>query len=145
MLYFAFTTLSSVGFGDIRPWSTAERYLMTILYLIILTAFSAILGYMQDLFGSNEAIFGENGDPGSLERFFAVLVRYNNSMPLKTGVTRELEEYFKYYWANDRMSFISTESDKKLLTELPISTKLELMRTFLFKEFFSKFEKHFEF
>jgi hypothetical protein len=106
MLYFAFTTLSSVGFGDIRPYNTVERYFMIVIFLFTLTVFSAILGSMQNLFAQNEEIFGDNGDPAKLERFFAVLVRYNNWMPLREGVIRDLENYFKYYWENDRMAFL---------------------------------------
>ena len=58
---------------------------------------------------------------------------------------RDLENYFEYYWQNDRMAFISNTEDQKLLDELPITTRLELMRQFLFKGFFDEFEKHFEY
>lgn len=145
MIYFAFTTLSSVGFGDIRPYHTVERYFMIIIFLFTLTVFSAVLGNMQALFSYADEIYGSNGDPGKLERFFAVLVRYNNYLPLRGNVMKELEDYFQYYWANDRMAFISNEADQKILDELPIRTRLEVMRTFLFKELFSKFERHFEY
>lgn len=47
--YFAFTTLSSVGFGDFYPRNSLERLFMIIIFLFSLTVFSAILGYMQDL------------------------------------------------------------------------------------------------
>lgn len=46
MTYFAFTTLSSVGFGDYYPRNTQERIVMIIIFLFSLTVFSAILGYM---------------------------------------------------------------------------------------------------
>jgi hypothetical protein len=46
MIYFAFTTLSSVGFGDIRPYHTVERYFMIIIFLFTLTVFAAVLGNM---------------------------------------------------------------------------------------------------
>lgn len=49
MTYFAFTTLSSVGFGDFYPQNTPERVFMIIIFLFTLTVFSAILGTMQDL------------------------------------------------------------------------------------------------
>ena len=49
MTYFAFTTLSSVGFGDFYPQNTAERLFMIIIFLFTLTVFSAILATMQDL------------------------------------------------------------------------------------------------
>ena len=62
MTYWAFTTLSSVGFGDYYPKNTEERLLMIIIFLFSLTVFSAILGYMQDLLVHSDKLDAENGD-----------------------------------------------------------------------------------
>ena len=66
MTYFAFTTLSSVGFGDYYPRNTEERILMIVIFLFSLTVFSAILGYMQDLLKAQDRLDAENGDRDSL-------------------------------------------------------------------------------
>ena len=48
--YWAFTTLSTVGFGDYHPRSNAERALCAVILLFGVTMFSFILGnYIQIL------------------------------------------------------------------------------------------------
>ena len=44
VVYFMFTTLSSVGFGDYNPKSDLERGIMTFILLIGCTCFSWIMG-----------------------------------------------------------------------------------------------------
>ena len=49
MTYFAFTSLSTVGFGDIRPYSDAERIFCAIILLIGVAIFSIIMGNFSDI------------------------------------------------------------------------------------------------
>ena len=144
MTYFAFTTLSSVGFGDFYPKNTEERILMIIIFLFSLTVFSAILGYMQDLLALQDKLDAENGDRESLQRFLGVLVRYNNHLPLRQEFTASIEDYFDFYWANDKLTFIASEADQSLLAELPVDRRLVIMKNFLFADFFLEFNKYFE-
>ena len=44
VLYFAFTTLSTVGFGDYNPKSESERIITTFILLIGVACFSYIMG-----------------------------------------------------------------------------------------------------
>jgi len=44
MAYFFFTTLSTVGFGDLHPRSDAERILMAFLMLLGVAVFSYVMG-----------------------------------------------------------------------------------------------------
>jgi len=44
VVYFAFTTLSTVGFGDYNPKSEPERILTTFILLIGVACFSYIMG-----------------------------------------------------------------------------------------------------
>lgn len=98
MTYFAFTTLSSVGFGDFHPKNTPERLVMVIIFLFTLTVFSAILGSMQDLLASQTSLDAEPGDPDMLELFFGVLEKFNNYLPLRSDFMEEIEDYFTFYW-----------------------------------------------
>ena len=142
--YFAFTTLSSVGFGDFYPRNSLERLCMIVIFLYSLTVFSAILGYMQDLLAAQDRLDGETGDPELLQRFFGVLVRYNNHLPLKKELIDEFEDYFDFYWANDRLSFIADEAGESILAELPVDVRLQILKQFLFQDFFAEFSRHFE-
>jgi len=42
--YWAFTTMTTVGFGDLHPRSDAERILVTLLFLLGIGVFSYIMG-----------------------------------------------------------------------------------------------------
>ena len=44
VVYFMFTTLSTVGFGDYNPKSEVERTIMTFILLIGVACFSWIMG-----------------------------------------------------------------------------------------------------
>jgi voltage-gated potassium channel len=72
-MYFAFTSLSTVGFGDYYPVSDIERLTSSVLLLFGVAMFSYIL---TDLLSQIELINQQNALPGSeesLEKFFATL------------------------------------------------------------------------
>ena len=49
VLYFAFTTLSTVGFGDFNPKSESERIITTFILLIGVACFSYIMGQFIEI------------------------------------------------------------------------------------------------
>ena len=49
VVYFAFTTLSTVGFGDYHPRSNAERLLCAFILLIGVAIFSYIMGIFIEI------------------------------------------------------------------------------------------------
>jgi hypothetical protein len=44
MVYFAFTSLSTVGFGDFNPRSNVERLFTSVVLLLGVSVFSYIMG-----------------------------------------------------------------------------------------------------
>lgn len=48
-MYFAFTTLSTVGFGDYHPRSNMERLIMAFLMLFGVAVFGYVMGEFGDL------------------------------------------------------------------------------------------------
>ena len=78
-IYFAFTSLSTVGFGDYYPVSSLERIVCAFVLLIGVAMFSYILGEL--IAGVNRINimnkpFGKEED---LDRFFKILYYFNNS------------------------------------------------------------------
>ena len=73
-----------------------------------------------------------------------MLVRYNNHLPLKRELIEEIEDYFDFYWANDRLSFISYDVGVGLLAEVPVDVRLLILKQFLFQDFYAEFSRHFE-
>ena len=49
VVYFAFTTLSTVGFGDYNPKSEIERIVTTFILLVGVACFSYIMGQFIDI------------------------------------------------------------------------------------------------
>jgi hypothetical protein len=49
VVYFAFTTLSTVGFGDYHPWSETERIITTFILLCGVACFSYIMGQFIEI------------------------------------------------------------------------------------------------
>ena len=82
-VYFAFTSLSTVGFGDFHPISNQERLLGAAMLLFGVAIFSYCMGKFVDIF--NEIIsFNASLDDGeNLCKFFGVLQQFNNDKPIK--------------------------------------------------------------
>jgi len=51
MIYFSFTTMSTVGFGDFHPENTYERGMCLFIFMIGNAAFSIIICDIVDMIG----------------------------------------------------------------------------------------------
>ena len=49
MMYFAFTTLSTIGFGDFHPRSDSERLVVALIFLFGVAIFSYVMGNFQEI------------------------------------------------------------------------------------------------
>ena len=61
-----------------------------------------------------------------------MLVKYNNHLPMREEIIRDMEEYFDFYWANDKLAFIADEDGQAILSELPTDVRLKILKQFLF-------------
>lgn len=59
-LYYSFTTLSTVGFGDFRPRSNAERVLMAVVFVAGVAVFSVLMDNFLTTVKNFRAIASEN-------------------------------------------------------------------------------------
>ena len=66
-------------------------------------------------------VTSENEDADNLSRFFGILQKYNYGRILKKEFTSVIEDYFDYYWSNDRLYSVATDDDLKYFDELPSS------------------------
>lgn len=77
-IYFAFTTLSTVGFGDFHPKTDFERVFCVFMLIIGLNIFSvfvdSLLEQAQDL---KTITFSDDSEEEHLLRFFGVLKKFN--------------------------------------------------------------------
>jgi hypothetical protein len=102
VVYFAFSTLSTVGYGDYHPVSNAEMLLGSFIILFGVAIFSFIMGNFIDMLLEFKFVTSENEDNANLTRWFGLLARFNKGRPMPKDLTFKIEEYFGYYWTNDR-------------------------------------------
>ena len=82
MLYFSFTTLTTVGLGDIVPRSNTERVFIALALIGGVAVFSYILGELNDMIFFYNKHFELINDSDSLLRFFGILKKFNYNEPL---------------------------------------------------------------
>lgn len=108
--YFAITTLSTIGFGDYHPISLLEKCVSLIILLFGVTMFSFILGQLLDII-MNINTYYMHGRHKDLTKWISLLSKYNNGNPLSKGLIKNIENFFDYYWENNRMGGLYTETD----------------------------------
>ena len=118
MIYFSFTTLSTVGFGDFHPRSNAERMFITFQMLIGVAIFSYFLGGFIDIIQSMLMPPGE-GDETGLARFFGLIRYFNQKEDLNPELKQQIEEYFNYRWCHDKNMTQDKALHEQIFREMP--------------------------
>lgn len=126
VVYFAFTTLSTVGFGDIKPITNTERMIGSFILLFGVAVFSFIMGNFIEMLMEFKIVTSENEDNANLSKWFGLLARFNKGRPLPKEMLFKIEEYFNYYWANDKNYAMHKESDRRFLSELPKQIRIDV-------------------
>jgi hypothetical protein len=80
--YWAFTTLSTVGFGDYYPRSNAERLLCAFILLFGVTIFSYIMGNYILILNSLKSLRDDFDDGENLSKWLGLIKRFNNGRPI---------------------------------------------------------------
>lgn len=107
MIYYAFTTLSTVGFGDFHPRSNVERLLCAFILLTGVAIFSYIMGNFIDILQGITQLNadfdeGDKQRQDDLSKWFGLLKRFNSSRSISIDLKMRIEEYFDYMWMNDK-------------------------------------------
>jgi hypothetical protein len=139
-IYFSYTTLSTVGFGDLAPRSDPERAICAIVLMIGVSVFSIFLGNFTAIIEAYKAINKDLEDTTSLDLFFGLMRHFNNDAPLDfNDFENRVRLYFSYRWDNDRNALVHTESDAKILNQLPEFLQDKIYTTFLYSRFLFEF------
>jgi hypothetical protein len=109
VIYFAFTTLSTVGFGDYHPRSNAERLICAFILLIGVAIFSYIMGIFIEILISIQGLNADVDEGEMLSRWFGLIKRFNSSRSIQIELKQKIEDYFTYRWSNDKNQAVREE------------------------------------
>ena len=110
-VYFAFTTLSTVGFGDYYPWSPYEKLVGSFMLLFGVAIFSLFMGTFIEMIDKYKEVGRDLEDGDGLAKFFGVLKRFNGGTDFNLVLKRQMEEYFDYRWSQDRNQCLTSDKD----------------------------------
>ena len=71
------------------------------------------------------------------------MAHFNGNKPLQRELVREIEDFFEYYWQNDRHAALRSKEEKHILKQLPQSVTRKLYLEFLFRDFLYTFKVYF--
>lgn len=135
VMYFAFTSLSTVGFGDFHPVNDSERLLCSGLLLFGVAIFSYIMGIFIEILEEFKRL-NEGLDEGdSLSRFFLILQKFNSAKPINHHFQVSLQAHFDYRWDNDKTIALHTSEAQSILLQLPDVLENKIYVSFLFTDF----------
>jgi len=86
VIYFAFTTLSTVGFGDYYPVSNTERAVGSMVLLGGVAVFTYFMGALIEILEVLKSLGQELEDGDALAKFFGMIRRFNNDVPLENSL-----------------------------------------------------------
>ena len=118
LLYYSFTTLSTVGFGDFNPKSNVERIYTAFFMLFGVMIFSYIMGNFIDIMNEFTIVTADINDGDNLTKFFGVLEKFNQNSPILLKLKVKIEQYFEYRWQVDKNNIVFGEEYESVVSQL---------------------------
>ena len=113
-VYFAFTSLSTVGFGDYHPRSNVERLTCAFILLFGVAIFSYIMGNFISVIEQFKAFHQDLEDGDQLSKFFGTIKKFNNNVQIDLELKQRIEAFFEYKWRMDKNMAFLEEQDKNI-------------------------------
>ena len=101
-VYFAFTTLSTVGLGDLHPRSDYERIIGAMILLWGVIFFTYCMGKFIDMINQIQLFYKTYEEDDDLCKFFGLLEHFNLHKPMDIKIKRNMEHFFEYKWQNNK-------------------------------------------
>lgn len=111
MMYWAFTTLSTVGLGDYYPVSFSERFLAAFGFLIGVAVFAYVMGNFLAILIVIKDINADLEDGDKLAGFIGLLKNFNKDEDISQSLKDDIEDYFEYRWMKNKNWSVESESD----------------------------------
>ncbi len=81
-MYFAMTSLGTIGFGDRRPISDIERICCIFILFFGVAIFSYMMGIFIGILSQYNTLNAEINDGDNLARFFGLLKQFNKGIDI---------------------------------------------------------------
>ena len=115
VVYYAFTSLSTVGFGDFNPRSNSERLVISLVLLFGVAIFSYIMGELIEILEKNKSLNADLDEGDSLSKFFGLLRRFNDNVPMNQTLKEKIEKHFDYKWKKDKNQSVNDDEEQAML------------------------------
>jgi hypothetical protein len=122
-LYFAFTSLSTVGFGDYAPRGNIERLFGAFMLLFGVAIFSYIMGNFIDILTQIQNYTASLDDGDTLTKFFGIIKKFNNDKPINPDLKKRIEAHFDFRWENDALQAFRDDADLTIFNQMPEEVK----------------------
>lgn len=142
-MYFALTTVSTTGFGDLYPKSDFERLVCAFMMLSGVSLFSYVLSQLRHMVKQKDSLEGGFDHRDKLDSFFKVLQEFNMRKEIETELQNRIRRFMTEKWDRDKNNFHLTDLDESLLSQLSIDCKMDLYTKFIFKDFIVIFRRFF--
>lgn len=144
MVYFSFTSLTTVGFGDLHPKTDFERLFIAFGLMFGVSIFSYLMGTFIEMFERYRVHNDSNEEADSLSKFFGILKRFNHDEEIDDQFKRSLESYFSFKWENDKNQILSLGQYSTYFEQLPEQVLDNMLNDYLFMGFLKIFHKFFD-
>lgn len=102
LTYFSFTTLSTIGFGDLHPRNSPERILCAFMMLFGVMSFSLVMGTFVEILTKFKNSVQDIGDAENLEIFLSLIKKLNGGKDVEIDFRKRIENFFDYKWQHDK-------------------------------------------
>lgn len=138
-MYYALTTLSTVGYGDFFPSSIAEKIVGSVIQIFGVTFFSILMNNFIDVVLSMKAN-SLNDNEDQLQSWFVMIKKIKNqpesgTMDIPIELRDRIENHFRYFWDNDRVAVVLKR--KEFFESIPNRIQNHIMCKFLFQDLFT--------
>jgi hypothetical protein len=120
-MYYALTTMATIGLGDYYPVSDVERSIGAFMMLFAATICSYCMGELMLMIEKVRNLNNDFSSEDKLDNFFILLRKYNYGNPLPKELNLEIVDHLKFIWNNDRISCLRLEEDLQRFSQLPVS------------------------
>ena len=78
-----------------------------------------------------------------MSKWISLLSRFNQGHPLDKDLVTKIEDFFEYYWSNNRLSAFQSSDDVRFMDELPPKVQGEIFVDYLFVDFLYDYRQFF--